>query len=101
MAKKNTIIDKTLTYKNKPLVRCGNIIYYGNISDKFVIKLIINSYNESFGFKVADNVSVQLLSTEPNSSSRKKIIKSSEKKGLYQALDISTVWLNKAILNES
>ena len=26
-----------LTYKGKPLVRKGNTLYYGNMSDKFVV----------------------------------------------------------------
>ena len=28
-----------LTYKGKPLVRNGDTIYYGNMSDKYIIKL--------------------------------------------------------------
>ena len=36
-----------LTYKNKPLVRSGNVIYYGDMSDKFVIKLeILTSHKD-------------------------------------------------------
>jgi len=34
---------KFLTYKGKPLVRCGKTIYYGNMSDPFVIMLQICS----------------------------------------------------------
>ena len=41
MAKKNTV--KFLTYKGKPLVRSGNTIYYGNMSDPYVIMLSITS----------------------------------------------------------
>ena len=27
------------TYKEKPLVRCGDVIYYGSMKDKYVVKL--------------------------------------------------------------
>ena len=32
-----------LTYKGRPLVRNGNTIYYGNMTDDYVIMLQINS----------------------------------------------------------
>ena len=35
--------NEFLTYKEKPLVRKGNTIYYGNMSDPFVIMIQINS----------------------------------------------------------
>ena len=31
------------TYKGKPLVRCGDVIYYGSMKDKYVVKLEIKS----------------------------------------------------------
>ena len=31
------------TYKGKPLVRCGDELYYGNMDEEFVIHLIIKS----------------------------------------------------------
>ena len=31
------------TYKGKPLVRCGDVIYYGDMRDKYVVKLEIKS----------------------------------------------------------
>ena len=30
-------------YKGKPLVRCGDTIYYGSMKDKYVVKLEIKS----------------------------------------------------------
>lgn len=97
MPKKNTLTYKTTVFKNKPLVRCENIIYYGNISDNFVIKLEILSDKQLFDATIADKISVQLLSTDPNLTARKKIIKKCEKNGLYQALDIAETWLCKAL----
>lgn len=30
-------------YKGKPLVRCGNVLYYGSMKDKYVCRLEIKS----------------------------------------------------------
>ena len=35
--------------------------------------------------------------TDPSIRSRKQIVKSSEKPGLYLALDIADVWLSRAL----
>lgn len=85
------------TYKGKPLVRCGDELYYGNMTDEFVIHLIIKSKKEVNGVEVADKVTVQLLATDPNLSPRRQIVKSSEKEGLFVAMDIGDAWLERAL----
>ena len=75
MPKKKSLDFKTPIFKNKPLVRCENIIYYGNISDKYIIKLEILSKKPLFDTVVSDKISVQLLSTSSELSSRKKVMK--------------------------
>ncbi len=86
-----------MTYKGKPLVRCGKELYYGNMDEPFVIHMIIKSTKDVNGLEVADKVAIQLMATDPNLSARKQLVKTSEKSGLYLALDISEVWLNKAL----
>lgn len=85
------------TYKGKPLVRCGNELYYGNMSDEFVIHLVIKSTKEVNGIQVADKVAVQLLATDPNLSARRQLVKSSEKDGLFVAMDVGDAWLERAL----
>ena len=85
------------SYKGKPLVRCGDVIYYGSMKDKYVIKMEIKSKKRVGDMDVADKVSVQLMYTDPNIRSRKQIVKSSEKNGLYLAIDIADAWLNRAL----
>ena len=46
---------------------------------------------------VATRVSVQLQLTDPTARSRDRIIKKSEKAGLYTALDFGCVWLERAL----
>ncbi|HAQ63707.1 MAG: hypothetical protein IJK26_10605 [Clostridia bacterium] len=86
-----------LTYKGRPLVRNGNTIYYGNMTDDFVIMLQINSSKEFGDLDLASKVSIQLINTDPDVSIKEKIVKSSEKKGLYAAMDIADIWLTRAL----
>lgn len=92
MAKKETF----LTYKGYPLVRNGKTIYYGNSYDKFIIMMQIASVKQSDDGEVADKILIQLLNTDPDISPRARIVKKSDKKGLYAAMDIATVWLQRA-----
>ena len=85
------------TYKGKPLVRCGNTIYYGSMKDKYVVKLEIKSKKTVKNLEVADKVTVQLMYTDANILSRKQIVKTSEKSGLYLAMDIAVAWLTRAL----
>ena len=85
------------TYKGKPLVRCGDVIYYGSMKDKYVVKLEIKSKKKVQDMDVTDRVTVQLMYTDPNIRARKQIVKTSEKEGLYLAMDIADAWLTRAL----
>lgn len=85
------------TYKGKPLVRCGDELYYGSMDQRFVIRMQIKSKKTVNGMEIADKVAIQLLCTDPDLSPRKQLVKSSEKTGLYVALDIADVWLERAL----
>lgn len=85
------------TYKGKPLMRCGDVIYYGSMKDKYVVKLEIKSKKKVQDMDVADRVSIQLMYTDQNIRARKQIVKSSEKNGLYLAMDIADAWLSRAL----
>lgn len=89
-----------LTYKGKPLVRNGNTIYYGNMTDDYVIMMQITSSKEFGELDLASKVTVQLINTDPDVSIKEKIVKSSEKKGLYAAMDIADIWLTRALKPE-
>ena len=85
------------TYKGRPLVRCGDTLYYGNMTDKYVIKMDIKSKKKVKDLEVADKVTVQLMLTDASIRNRKQIVKQSEKSGLYLALDIADAWLTRAL----
>ena len=67
------------TYKGRPLVRCGDEIYYGNMEEPYVVRLQIKSKKEVGGIEVADKITVQLMATDPYLLPRKAIVKTSEK----------------------
>lgn len=84
-------------YRGKPLVRSGDTIYYGNMTDKYVIKIDIKTKKTVEDMEIADKCIVQLMLTDPEIRSRKQIVKTSEKNGLYLALDIADAWLTRAL----
>ena len=86
-----------LTYKGRPLVRSGNIIYYGSMADKFVIKMEVKSSKVVKDLEVSDQIVVQLLTTDPTVRPRRQVIKSGERDGLYKALDVADFWLSRAL----
>lgn len=88
------------TYKGKPLVRCGDELYYGSMEDRFVIRMQIKTKKDVGGLQVADKVAVQLLCTDPDLSPRKQLVKASEKNGLFLAIDIADIWLERALSNK-
>ena len=94
--KKGTDND-ILTYKGHPLMRHNNIIYYGSMSDRYIIMMQILETKVVKDIEVATKVSVQLQQTSPSVRPRDRIVKKTEKNGLYTALDIAVVWLNRAL----
>ncbi len=89
--------DSFLTFKGKPLVRNENTIYYGNMNEDYVVVLQVTSTKKVKDLDVADRVLVQLVSTDPDVRPRDRIIKKAEKRGLYNAMDIGTVWLEREL----
>ncbi len=91
--------ETLLTYKGRPLVRSGNTLYYGDMAEKCVIVLQVLTTKTVGDLTVADKVQVQLLLTDPEIRIKDRLLKKSEKVGLYNAMDIGSIWLERA-LNE-
>ncbi len=86
----STVDGDYILYKNRPMVREDNVICYGNVSDKYILKMIVMTEKEYKGSIVPDQVYVQLVSTSDGS-----VIKEGMKSGLYNALDIGMAWLDR------
>ena len=90
---------KKLMYKGLPLRRKDNLIYYGNMSDKYIVMLQILDTEPVEDLSLAKRVSVQLQLTDPDIRSRDRVAKKGEKEGPYTALDLGAVWLERARTN--
>lgn len=86
-----------LVYKGHPLMRKDNMIYYGSMADSHIVMLQVLETRKQGELDVATRVAVQLLLNDPNTKSRDRILKKSEKDGLYTALDVGCVWLERAL----
>ena len=89
--------DIPLVYKDKPLMRKGDLIYYGSMADKYIIMMQILENRKLGELDVASKVSIQLQLTDPDIKSRDRVVKKSEKDGLYAAMDVATIWLERAL----
>ena len=89
-----------LTYKGHPLRRIDNLIYYGSMADKYIIMMQVLASKPVQDISVATKVSVQLQLTDPDLKSRDRILKKSEKDSLYAAMDIGSIWLQRALKDD-
>ena len=86
-----------LSYKGRPLRRKDNLIYYGTMAEKYIAVLQIQSSQNLDDLPVATKISVQLQLTDPDLKSRDRVVKKTEKDSLYAAMDVASVWLDRAL----
>ena len=86
-----------LMYKGHPLMRKDNLIYYGSMADSHIVMLQVLETKKVNDVDIATRVSVQLQLTDPAAKSRDRVVKKSEKGGIYSALDFGCVWLDRAL----
>lgn len=96
-------------YKGKPLVRSGDLLFYGDMRDKYVVRIQIRAKKElapigeagetvkAKPINIANKTFIQLVNTDISVSPQKAIVKTSEQPNLYSALDIGYVWLQQAL----
>ena len=75
-----------LTYRGRPLVRSNNEIYYGNMADPFVVFMQVLTEKDQGGVKIATAKALP-----------ERVVKQGTKVGLYTALDIGSIWLDRAL----
>ena len=88
---------KVLEYKGHPLQRKDNMIYYGSFADKYIIMMQIMETKKVKDLEVASKVSIQLQLTDASVKSRDRIVKKADKDSLYLAMDVASVWLERAL----
>ena len=85
------------TYKGFPLVRKDNIIYFGNMSDDYVVMLQIQETKKINNLDIATKVKIYQMSTDDSLNAGEAVIRTSERNSLYKALDLANAWLAKAL----
>jgi len=88
---------KQLTYRGHPVMRKDSLIYYGSMGEKYIIMMQVLDSEPVKDLQVAKRVSVELQRTDPNLKSKDRVVRKSEKRGMYAALDIASIWLDRAL----
>ena len=84
-----------LTYKNKPFVKCGNEIYYGDMAEPFIVRFTVLSTVKAGENEIPGKVKVELLKSDTQLSDKERVVKASEKDSFFDALDVGFVWLER------
>jgi hypothetical protein len=85
------VIGDFLEYKGRPLVRKDEDFYYGDMSAEYYVLMSIMSEKKAKNdIEIPDLMVVQLMK-----KGEKKPIKQATPKGLYEALDTASAWLDR------
>ncbi len=87
---------KYLMYKDRPLVREGDTICYGDMTEKYILVMEIMSYKKDGDEELPDQILVQVLESEDQG----KIVRQGFHKGLYEAFGYGLIWLEHALAQE-
>ncbi len=92
-------MDAPLTYKGLPLVRSNDEFYYGDPNEKVIAYLKVLSTRQVGDATVSDKIHVSLISTDTSLDLIRRMIpgKSGVRNGLYNALDVASVWLQSEL----
>lgn len=78
-------------------MRCGKEIYLGSMTDPYVAYFRIQSDKDIKDITLSGKVLIQILRTDPDVSLKDKVVKKAEKEGLYNALDLGSIWLEREL----
>ena len=87
---------KFLTYKGKPLIRCGQKLYYGNLNDKYILVLEVVETEKYKDILLSKKVKFYLMDNTGDLG-KGQIYRRGERENLYKALDIGEWWLKDAL----
>lgn len=84
-------------YKGKPLIRKGNVLYYGDITKEVVAMLTVESSVKFKNIALSETIELKLILTDPTVDLQDVMVKSSVRRGLFDALDIAGIWIDRFI----
>lgn len=89
----NGVQGKYLEYKGRPLVRQGNEIYLGDLSDKVYLSMNIMAQEEKLGVQVPTKILIMLLDSEtkmPVAKDKQKVVNT-----MADAFEYGIAWLSR------
>lgn len=89
--------SKILMYKDKPLVRQGDNIFYGNPGDKYIVSFVLSDFKKVGEVDIATKVVIQLQQNDSYMNIKNRPIKKAQRDNLWAALDIGVFWLEDAL----
>lgn len=93
MAEKN----KFLMYKNKPIVREGDMVYYGYPYEPYLVMMQILNKEKDQELDMSGKIIVRMMSTDEKLDVTERVVKNAEKVGMFDALNIASIWLEQAL----
>ncbi len=100
MAEKKYVEGQNLIFRGKPLLREGNTFCYGSMSDKYVLFMMVLSNKKIKDDKgketeIPDKIILQVLSTDTSLPPHERVVKQFDRNGLFDAMDIGLIWLDR------
>ena len=89
--------NRFLTYKDKPIVKGGKEIYYGDMSEPYVVRFNILSTKKEGDDTIPEKVSVELLKSDTQLPEKERVSKNTVKDSFFDALDVGFIWLERAL----
>ena len=86
-----------LVYRGHPLRRVDNLIYYGSMADKYIVMMQVLDSEPLEDISLAKRVSIQLQLTSPTLRSRDRVVRSTEKGSMAEAMEFASIWLDRAL----
>lgn len=82
-----------LLYREKPLLRDGNTLYYGDFKENFIVRFTILESEKVNDLDMAKKVIIELLEKSGDDIKSAKLTKKAERTSMWSALDIGIYWL--------
>lgn len=82
-----------LIYREKPLLRDGNVLYFGDFNENFIVRFTILESEKVNDLDMAKKVIIELLEKNGDSIASAKLTKKAERTSMWAALDIGIYWL--------
>ena len=100
MADEKFVEGQNLMFRGKPLLREGNTFCYGSMSDKYVLFMMVLSNKtvkdeKGNDVEVPDKIILQVLSTDTTKPPHERVVKQFDRNGLFDAMDIGLIWLDR------